>query len=357
MSGGRNQPLAPELSSAAPFRRAESAIFTAPKTTYHADTCDLLKQAADRREVRLSAFGRRGYPGLSFPPRLLPELPSIGCWDAPHDQSWGLGWHRNEGIEFTFLARGRIHFAVDEKTYALESGALTITRPWQKHRVGNPFVRASRLHWLIIDLGVRRPNQPWCWPSWLMFSTKDREHLTTLLRYNEQPVWTTNAPLREAFEKVAGLLEAGDPVKVETPLKICVNSLFLELLQLLESKHISLEPSLSSTHRTVGLFLSTLPDHLDQPWDLDTMAHQCGLGRTRFAHYCQEITNQSPAKYLLHCRLELASKLLRAALDRNLTDIAFDCGFESSQYFAFAFHREFGCTPSEYRKRFASGKK
>jgi hypothetical protein len=82
------------------------AVFSSPENVYHADTCDLLKQAAERNELKLVAFGRRGYPGKPLATRILPELPSIGYWDAPGDQTWGLAWHRNEGIELTFIARG-----------------------------------------------------------------------------------------------------------------------------------------------------------------------------------------------------------------------------------------------------------
>ena len=330
-------------------------MFSSPVKTYHADTCDFLKQAAERNELKLVAFGRRGYPGIPLAPKILPELPSIGCWDAPSDQTWGLAWHRNEGIELTFMARGKLDYSVDDQTFALESGHLTITRPWQRHRMGNPYVRASRLHWIILDLGVRRPNESWHWPSWLLFSSKDRNRLTTLLRQNEQPIWQANSGVRECFEQIAALLERLSPSAAETRLKVCLNSLLVELLQLLESKNIPLEASLSSTRRTVELFLSTLPDQVEQSWSVETMASQCGLRRSRFAHYCQEITNLCPVKYLTRCRLEKAAELLRRDPTRTITEVAFDCGFESSQYFANVFHDRFGCAPSEYRRGHGGG--
>jgi AraC family L-rhamnose operon regulatory protein RhaS len=336
-------------------RPPHPAIFSSPGTTYHADTCDLLKQAAEHNELTLNALGRRGYPGESLPAKMLPELASIGYWDAPHDQTWGLAWHRNEGIELTFLARGKLDFAVDDQTFLLESGHLTVTRPWQKHRVGNPHVRASRLHWIILDLDVRRPNEPWHWPGWMVFSAEDRQSLSTLLSHNEQPVWRANVAVRECFEQIASQLERRRPATAETGLKICLNALLAEVLHLLESKNIPLQESLSSSRRTVELFLSSLPEHLDQPWDLASMASQCGLGRSRFEHYCQELTNLTPNRFLAHCRLQAAAKLLCDSPSRSITEVAFDCGFESSQYFANVFRRKFGCAPSDYRHQQGRG--
>jgi AraC-like DNA-binding protein len=331
--------------------RSKTAIFTDSARIYHADTCDRLKQAAERGEVRLHALARRGYPGVALPQHVLPEVPSLGYWDARHDQNWGLAWHRNEGIELTFLARGKLDFAVDHQTYVLQSGQLTVTRPWQRHRVGAPNVCASRLHWVILDLGVRRPDETWKWPAWLILSPKDLKRLTILLRHNEQPVWRANETIRMCFEEIGHQVEGSKPAAVDSRLRISLNSLLLELLRLLEAQNITLQADLSTTRRTVEMFLSSLPQSLDQPWDLESMARQCGLGRSRFAFYCEQITNQTPPKYLMRCRLEQAARLLCSCAERTVTDVAFECGFESSQYFANVFHREFGCAPSDYRLR------
>src|SRR5207249_3334840 len=102
-------------------------------------------------------------------------IKSIGYWDALGPQTWGLPWHRNEGVEVTFLESGRLGFAVDGREYALQPDALTVTRPWQSHRVGNPLIGPGKLHWLILDVGVRRPNQAWRWPDWVMLKGADRE--------------------------------------------------------------------------------------------------------------------------------------------------------------------------------------
>jgi AraC family L-rhamnose operon regulatory protein RhaS len=330
-------------------RTPRPAIYQSADAVYRADTCDRLKQAARRGELRLAGLGRRGYPGARLPEGVLPEVASVGFWDAPRNQSWGLDWHRNEGIEFTFLARGRLEFAVDGQAHALGAGDLTITRPWQKHRVGSPCIHASRLLWVILDLQVRRPDEPWHWPGWMVFSREDLKRLTDLLRHCERPVWKATPALRRDFEQLGEQLEGADPGHVETPLKILLNSLLFDLLHMLESRRIALQPELASTRRSVDLFLQSLPEHLDYPWSLDTMAEHCGLGRSRFAHYCEELTNLSPARYLLRCRLETAARLLRTDPERSVTEVALSCGFGSSQYFANAFRQAYGLTPSNYQ--------
>jgi AraC family L-rhamnose operon regulatory protein RhaS len=138
--------------------------------TYRADSCGPLALASTAGQLSLFAIRHGHYPGKPLPPNALPGLKMLGHWDVREDQDWGLGWHFNEGIELTFLESGSLEFAVDDREYSLGPDDLTIARPWQRHRVGKPQVTASRLHWIILDVGVRRPNQDWKWPSWLLLS-------------------------------------------------------------------------------------------------------------------------------------------------------------------------------------------
>ena len=331
--------------------RQPPAIFLGQGQVYRADTCEPLKGAARRGDLRLVARGRRGYPGAPLPSGPLDQVCSLGVWDAPRDQAWGLPWHRNEGIEFTYLARGRLAFHVGDRFHLLRRGHLTITRPWQVHRLGDPRVTASRLHWLILDVGVRRPNQPWRWPEWLMCAPADLKRLTRLLSHNEEPVWRVGPEIGRCFEELAGVMASRSPSSFEARLKLRVNGLLVAVADALERRKIPLDRRLSGTPRTVELFLKGLRENLEYPWDVDQMAGQCGLGRTRFVHHCREITGLSPAEYLGRCRVEAAARILAERPDANITDVALSCGFGSGQYFATAFRRRLGCTPSEYRLR------
>lgn len=333
------------------MKRMVPALFEAGGHVYAADTCEPVRAAVGRGELRLVALAHGTYPGRPLPPRLLPEICSVGFWDAPREQSWGLPWHRNEGIELTYVSRGSTGFSVRGHSYSLRRGHLTITRPWQVHRVGNPRVGACRLHWLILDVGVRRPNQPWRWPPWVVLSPPDLRVLTTLLRHNEQPVWHVGGEVGRSFERLAAAVEQGPSPAVETRLKLEINGLLAAVLEILRHRRVPLDEHLSSNQRTVELFLSELGRNVEGPWTLEAMARQCGLGRSRFAHYCRLITNLTPRAYLTQLRVRAAARMLTERPDLNATEVALACGFPSGQYFATVFRRQTGLTPSDYRRR------
>lgn len=323
--------------------------------TFVADTCKPLRQAAAVGDVRFSAVARSHYPGFRAPRGWLPGLCSVGLWEAAREQRWGLDWHRNEGIEITYLERGTLAFASAsrrrKRSSSLRAGAMTITRPWQAHRVGNPSVSPSRLHWLILDVGVRRPHQAWNWPAWLTLPPDDIARLERLIRGTDRCVWEAMPGVRDCFHRIAACHEVGAEKKVDhASLGLRISELMVHVLDALESRPARADPRLSSVERTVRLFLEDLPSHVAEPWTLPAMAHECGLAQTRFAYYCRRLTGLTPARYLARCRTERAARLLKDEPGLSITAIAQRTGFGSGQYFATTFKRLTGMTPRHWRE-------
>ena len=329
--------------------KARTPIFHEADTTHRADTCDPLVTAAAIGEVKLVALARGAYPGDPFPGKVLPQVSSIGYWDALHDQTWGLAEHRNEGVESTYLDNGHLGFVVDGHSHPLGPGHLTITRPWQPHCVGSPHVSASRLYWLILDVGVRQPHQAWTWPPWLVLSRQDLNDLTSLLRENEHPVWPGTPEIGRCFAALGHLLESarGGPAPASR-LALGINELLVCVLELLRTHNPPRHISLTLGERSVAMFLERLQHELDEPWTLDVMAAQAGLKRTRFAHHCRKLTNLAPLAYLQHLRVAMAKRLLTDSR-QTITAIALDCGFASSAYFSSVFRACTGCSPRGWR--------
>ncbi|GEM44595.1 AraC family transcriptional regulator [Deinococcus cellulosilyticus] len=317
--------------------------------TYCQHTCEPLRAASRAGTLDLVAWGHDLYPGRSFEKHMVPEVRSVGMWNAPRKQQWGLDWHHNTGLEFGYVERGKLGFALEEDSWLLHPGTLTLTRPWQKHRLGNPHVEACTYHWLLLDVGPVEEDS-WKWPDWLVCSAQDLKHLRDLLDRQSAPVWHGNAETARCFGRIRSALLLPEPEQVAARLKLHVNELVLATLELLsQQEHTS--QALPGAYRTVQLFLGNLIHHLDQPWTLNSMAEHCHLGRSQFSHYCLSITNMTPIDYLNHQRLNLARQLLDSQPELSITEISNRCGFNSSQYFANSFKAREGCTPSEYRKR------
>lgn len=302
-------------------------------------------------KIKLRALTKGHYPGIKLSSKVMPGLNSIGFWDGAGAQDWGLDEHRNEGVEISLLETGKMGFMVDKRWFDLVPGTLTITRPWQLHKLGAPNIGPGRLHWLIIDVNVRRPNQEWRWPNWLTLMPQDLAVLTRKLRHNETPVWKSTSEIGQIFQRLSQcILDWHQPLMISR-MMCALNQLLVAILGALSAQQITENPELTSRRHTVELFLKDLaenPASTQELWTLDQMAEQCGMGVTAFSKYAHELVNCGAIEFLNQCRLDQAARQLREQPGSSVTDVAFANGFNSSQYFATCFRRRFKMTPSQF---------
>lgn len=318
---------------------------------YEIDRCEPQNRAIEKGKILFHALSKGHYPGTPVPENILSGLSSIGFWNAGAAQDWGEDPHRNEGVEITFLETGSTAFAADQKKYNLRAGQFTITRPWQLHKLGAPNIGAGRLHWMILDVGVRRPHQNWNWPSWIVLTKDDLAELTRKLRHNENPVWNATPAITHSFREMARTVEAWNQPHAISRLATHLNQLFLSILEALSEQQTHETPDLTSRQRTVELFLHEVennPAISRESWTINSMAEHCGMGVTAFSKYCRELVNSGPMEFLNRCRLDHAARQLREQSELSVTDIAFANGFNSSQYFATCFRRRFRISPSQF---------
>jgi AraC family L-rhamnose operon regulatory protein RhaS len=327
-------------------------IYRSGSDRFEIDDCEAQSKAAREGKIEFHALTKGHYPGRRMESNELPGLTNVGFWNCRGAQDWGLAPHRNEGLEIVFLETGGMGFEVDGRTHGLHAGNLTVTRPWQLHRLGDPHIGRGRLNWVILDVGVRRPNQEWRWPSWVVLSPGDRAELTRKLRHGEQAVWTAGPRMRQVFGELADCVLRWGGRGAGSRLAVAVNRLLVELLDVLAEERVDESAELVSRRRTVELFLRDLADNpasAAESWTLEAMAAHCGMGVTSLAKYGRELVNCGPMAYLGSCRLAHAARALRDEATVSVTEVAMRAGFNSSQYFATAFQREFGRTPSAYR--------
>lgn len=328
-----------------------TAMFRGSDGRFRDDPTAPLRRARARGDIGLWAWGRSGYPGEQLREDELPGLVTAGLWEVEADQDWGLDWHLNEGVEITFVTRGHVGFSTESQEQELHRGWVTVTRPWQRHRVGLPNVPACTLGWFALDVRALHPNQAWVWPSWIPLPESQTRRLTDHLRGHDRSVWPATPELSSAIDRLEHVIREQHRSRVAR-LGLGVAEVLLELTELLDGDEPDADPYYSSAERTVQVFLKNLSTRLDQPWTVNSMAEDCGLGRTRFIHYCRQAVNATPLDYLNGLRLDRAAELLTST-DLSIADIAYTCGFASSQYFATVFRHQFGRSPSVARANVA----
>jgi AraC-like DNA-binding protein len=129
-----------------------------------------------------------------------------------------------------------------------------------------------------------------------------------------------------------------------------INQLIDELFILLARQLTRQNNSRRDFPQTFMKLEQTLRENLSHQWTLEEMSALVGLGSTAFSEKVKSYTGFSPLNYLINIRISEAIKLLKRK-EVNVTGIALDTGFYSSQHFATTFKKLTGYTPSEFRKK------
>ncbi|MBK1880487.1 helix-turn-helix domain-containing protein [Pelagicoccus mobilis] len=101
------------------------------------------------------------------------------------------------------------------------------------------------------------------------------------------------------------------------------------------------------THK-IGKVLSYLENNYEQAFDIDELTELSGMSRRNFYRAFTELTGKTPMSYLLHIRIARAAHLLQTT-SKNITETAFECGFEDSNYFSRQFRKIMNMTPRAYK--------
>ena len=93
--------------------------------------------------------------------------------------------------------------------------------------------------------------------------------------------------------------------------------------------------------------------NINEVIDFSLLAKENHYSYDRFRHLFAERFGLSPYAYLINQRIDHAKRLLKNS-SSSITDIAYDCGFNSSSQFTNIFRKHTGLTPKEYKKRVSS---
>ena len=94
-----------------------------------------------------------------------------------------------------------------------------------------------------------------------------------------------------------------------------------------------------------------IENHYDSTVTIDQIANSAGISISTCLRLFRVVLNTTPIQYLMKYRLQKAKEELILDNGRKISEISYSCGFSDASYFNRCFLREYGLTPSEYKKR------
>ena len=95
-------------------------------------------------------------------------------------------------------------------------------------------------------------------------------------------------------------------------------------------------------------FKSTIKNNIYSNLSIDDFAKLCNMSLSSFKRKFSQVYSESPKKYINRVKLEKASELLKTT-DLLISEIAYECGFDTISSFNRSFKVQYNTSPTEYR--------
>lgn len=257
--------------------------------------------------------------------------------------------HKNRGVEITYISRGNLEWMVEGVSEPVIAGSVFFTLPWQVHGSMHPREPDNAIHHALFQLknDYLEPCTSFMFPDAFGFTPEESQQLSHVLCSAPWHCYRATPAMRWLMPALIAELQ-GEYSHGETHAISLLRAILVELVRIIQGDAVDTDTQ-SYSEKRVQKLLSELAESCDQRWTLNKMAVQCKLQRTQFNAIVQKLTGCTPMDYLARLRMEHAKTLLRET-DMKIIDIAFACGFSSSQYFANTFRHTTGLTPTGYRR-------
>src|SRR5688572_560980 len=277
--------------------------------------------------------------------QLFPHIMEFGSKKSSTILFNSLKQESSKSLRFYYVVDGKYEWIIDQQHYILYPGDLAIILPGQVFGGEKDFLDIGTISWLCIQAAQVEGNGKMAIGKWSSISESENRTINKILTLNNSPVLSR---LKEAGVILQNIQQ--EILNQEIGYVTRVNQLIDELFILIARQLTRQNNSRRDFPQTFMKLEQTLRDNLSHQWTVEEMAALVGLGTTAFSEKVKSFTGFSPLNYLINIRISEAIKLLKRN-DVNVTDIALDTGFYSSQHFATTFKKLTGYTPSEFRKK------
>lgn len=133
-----------------------------------------------------------------------------------------------------------------------------------------------------------------------------------------------------------------------------INSLLLKKVNLEpipdETLQVQQSNSRINDEQFIRLLKKVIVNHLsDTEFQVRDLHIQFGMSGSKFYRRVKELTKLAPVEYVKHIRLNKAAALLKKG-NTSMAEVAYETGFSDQSYFGVCFKKQFGTTPSAYKR-------
>ena len=240
----------------------------------------------------------------------------------------------DNALEICYLIKGRQSYRVGDREIQMKGGDYFVTLPNEPHDSAGKVQDRGELIWLILEIPL--PKQ-----GFLQLPQAESTALRKAIFSITTPYFRGDQDSSRLWKRL--LLESrktidGDFMKME--LRLHLLACLCNVLRCSLAKTTSIKDDLMMT---CCQKIQSDPRHVPT---LEELSSDCHLSLSRFKARFKDSIGMPPGEFINREKIEWSKHKLSSA--KNFTDLAFELGFSSSQYFATVFKKYTRKTPSEW---------
>jgi AraC-like DNA-binding protein len=235
-------------------------------------------------------------------------------------------------VEVCYLESGRQTYRVGAEEYHLRGGDLFVTLPHERHGSDRSPEGKGVLYWVLVRIppaGGRLLG---------LASAESRLVVDRLLGLPARQ-FPGGEGIGRLLRRVMTAYQGDDPLRLANLRNLLLRFL-LDVLEASCGTPRGVSPAILAVEQLIA-------ENLGQALPIRRLARAAHLSESRFKARFKAEVGIPPADYALRARIDRARQLLWQG-DLSVTQVAMRLGFSSTQYFATAFKRYTGRTPSAY---------
>lgn len=256
------------------------------------------------------------------------------------------GIHSHEFSELVIITGGKGLHVTGEDSWQLAVGDVFVIGGSRPH----DYLNMDRLQLINVlfdqrELAMRLCDLPSLPGYQAMFhlepAWRKRHQFNSRLRLSTSEMEETNRLIDQLDSELQ---------RRESGFQFVATSIFMQLVGYLSRCYGRTTNADSQSLLRIAKTISHLETRFTEPVHLDELISMSGMSRRSFLRAFESALGCTPIAHLIQLRINRAAELLTTT-DRSITDIAYDVGFNDSNYFSRQFRKSKGVTPRAFRQQ------
>lgn len=233
--------------------------------------------------------------------------------------------HYHSGFEIYYMKEGKCHYFIDDRSYDILSGDIILIPSGILHGTSYGSKPCTRL---LINV-----EEDFISPSVISAARS-----ISYLYRNEATVTQVN----DIFERIEAEYRHPDELSCEA-LRCYTEALFLLMIRNRSGEQ------LHHNNTIVEAAIKYIQENYMSPIKLAQVAKMLSVSEEHLSRIFKKEITFGFSEYLTLIRLQKAEHMLKNEPSRTITEVAYACGFNDSNYFSYKFKKAYGATPTEVR--------